>query len=83
MVFKHKIPVEIVGCGIYREPDGLAMSSRNTLLTERQRNSAPFIYEILKSVKGKFNFKNQTFSLKHGACANDIYCPRGGSCLER
>ena len=37
MVRQLALPVQIVGCSIVREEDGLAMSSRNTLLTEEER----------------------------------------------
>jgi pantoate--beta-alanine ligase len=40
-------PVRIVGCPIVREPDGLAMSSRNVYLTEGQRAQAPTISRAL------------------------------------
>lgn len=44
--------IEIVGCAILREEDGLAMSSRNTLLTPEQREAAPHIYKtICKATK--------------------------------
>ena len=43
MVRQLSMPVEIVPCSIVREPDGLAMSSRNQLLTPNQRASAPLI----------------------------------------
>ena len=39
--------VEIVTCPILRETDGLAMSSRNTLLSTEQRQSAPIIAKTL------------------------------------
>lgn len=52
------IPTEIIACKIYREKDGLAMSSRNTRLTKEQREAAPFIHKILKKVKNKFGTKN-------------------------
>jgi len=42
--------VNIVGCPIYRENDGLAMSSRNTRLLKKDRESAPFIYKTLEEV---------------------------------
>jgi len=41
-------PVEIVGCPIVREKSGLAMSSRNELLTENERVIAAHIYAVLK-----------------------------------
>ena len=40
-------PIEIVGGETVREPDGLAMSSRNLYLTEEQRKEAPVIYRSL------------------------------------
>lgn len=40
-------PIEIVQCPILREDDGLAKSSRNTLLTPAQREAAPHIYKCL------------------------------------
>ncbi|WP_457617031.1 pantoate--beta-alanine ligase [Lutibacter sp.] len=55
MVHKNKMPVKIIGCEIYRENDGLAMSSRNTRLSEKHRKAAPFIYKTLTQVKSKFN----------------------------
>jgi len=45
--------VEIVGCPIVREPDGLAMSSRNLLLTPEHRKSAPLIYQTLAEARNK------------------------------
>lgn len=58
MVKNHQIPVKIVGCDIYREDDGLAMSSRNARLTKAHRDAAPFIYKTLKEAKKKFGTKN-------------------------
>ena len=40
MVRQLALPVEIVGCAIVREKDGLAMSSRNTLLSAEERERA-------------------------------------------
>lgn len=40
--------INIVECPIIREADGLAMSSRNMLLTDDERRIAPYIYKSLK-----------------------------------
>ena len=53
-----KLPIKIVGCDIYREEDGLAMSSRNARLTKKHRNASPFIFETLKKAKIKFGINN-------------------------
>lgn len=47
MVRQLNSPVEIIPCPIVREPDGLAMSSRNTLLSPEQRNNAILISQTL------------------------------------
>ena len=48
MVKALGIPVEIVECPIVREKDGLAKSSRNTLLAPEERAIAPNIFKALK-----------------------------------
>ncbi len=53
MVKTLDIPVEIVASEIVREPDGLAMSSRNMRLTIAERNIAPKIYQVLAKLKEK------------------------------
>ncbi|MDO6760501.1 pantoate--beta-alanine ligase [Tamlana sp. 2_MG-2023] len=54
MVEKHDIPVNIVPCAIYREMNGLAMSSRNVRLKQEYKEAAPFIYKTLTAAKAKF-----------------------------
>jgi pantoate--beta-alanine ligase len=43
------LPVEVVACPTRREPDGLAMSSRNVYLTPEERAAAPVVYTALRS----------------------------------
>ncbi|MBI4947634.1 MAG: pantoate--beta-alanine ligase [Bacteroidetes bacterium] len=51
MVQTLSVPVEIVPCPTVREPDGLAMSSRNTFLNPDERKNAALIYKALMEVK--------------------------------
>lgn len=51
LVSDYNYPVEIIACPIIREKDGLAMSSRNTLLKKDERMEAAILYEILLKVK--------------------------------
>lgn len=41
-------PVTVVACAIVREPDGLAMSSRNVYLTPAERAAAPVLHRALQ-----------------------------------
>ena len=45
------IPVEIVGVPTMRDPDGLALSSRNRYLTPAERKLAPHLYETLLAAR--------------------------------
>jgi pantoate--beta-alanine ligase len=56
MVKTLHIPVEIIPCPIVREPDGLAMSSRNARLTPAERIAAPNIYEALCKIKENYSW---------------------------
>lgn len=49
MVRQLRLPVEIVECPIVRDTDGLALSSRNTLLDAAHRAAAPRIYATLRA----------------------------------
>ncbi len=48
MVRDLSIPVEVVGCPTVREPDGLAMSSRNAYLGAGERVAAPVVHAALQ-----------------------------------
>ena len=85
LVEKLSLPINIIGMPIYREKNGLAMSSRNMRLTPEQRESAKIIFETLVKVKGLFHqqtldevhqfventFNNSDFELEYFIIANE------------
>ncbi|HEX5476466.1 MAG TPA: pantoate--beta-alanine ligase [Burkholderiales bacterium] len=50
MVRQLVLPIEIVAGETVREPDGLAMSSRNAYLSAKERAEAPRLYQVLREV---------------------------------
>jgi len=62
MVRDLNLPVEIVVCPIVREPDGLAMSSRNAYLNPQQRQSALLLSRSLRNVRRLFDEGERTAS---------------------
>jgi len=54
MVRDLDLPIEIVVCPIVREPDGLAMSSRNLYLNPEQRQAALVLSRSLRAVEERF-----------------------------
>ena len=55
MVRDLHVPVEIVVCPIAREPDGLAMSSRNRFLNAEERQQALVLWRALEAVRQMFD----------------------------
>jgi pantoate--beta-alanine ligase len=55
MVRDLNLPIEIVVCPIVREPDGLAMSSRNAYLSPQERKSALVLQRSLTQVRNRFD----------------------------
>ncbi len=49
MAVDLSFPVEVVGCPTVREPDGLAMSSRNAYLAAEERVAAPVVHRALQA----------------------------------
>lgn len=86
MVEKNHLPVNVVGCPIFREDNHLAMSSRNERLTADERKEAAIIFKILTEAKEIFqkstpeetiqfvenSFKgNKTFNLEYFVIADE------------
>ena len=70
MVRHLQLPVSIVECPIVREADGLAKSSRNTLLAADERAIAPSIYKALK--ESLQYAKNHSLKETHDKVVADI-----------
>lgn len=87
LVEKENLPVNIIGCPIFREPNGLAMSSRNERLTSEEKEKASIIFKTISEAKKLFGTKsakevsefvsktfknNQTFELEYFEIANEV-----------
>ena len=88
LVKMEKMPLTIVPCAIVREPDGLAMSSRNERLKPEERAVAPLIHQILQEavqlkdkkspleitrwVADRFN-SNPSFTIEYFQIADDTF----------
>lgn len=55
-----QLDLNIIGCEIFREDSGLAMSSRNERLSSSARKEAAFIHQTLLTAKNKFGTKSAT-----------------------
>ncbi|OXE95400.1 pantothenate synthetase [Flavobacterium araucananum] len=64
MVEKTHLPVNVVGCPIFREDNQLAMSSRNERLTPEERKEAAIIYKILTLAKEIFQTESPEETIK-------------------
>src|SRR5919197_3299510 len=72
MVLDLNMPVDIVVCPIVREPDGLAMSSRNTYLDSQQRKSALVLHRALVQIEAVFG-KGERDSSRLVAAGKEVF----------
>jgi pantoate--beta-alanine ligase len=70
MVTDLCMPVTLIGAATVREPDGLAMSSRNQYLTEEERRKAPLIHQILSAAVERLRAGERDFAaIEHSGTA--------------
>ena len=62
MVVDLNFPIEIIGMPTRREEDGLAMSSRNSRLSEEERQKAPALYRALRTTRDKIRAGERDFA---------------------
>ena len=62
MVADLCMPIEIVAAQTVREPDGLAMSSRNQYLTDEERRKAPVIHQALLAAIARLRAGDNDFA---------------------
>ena len=74
MVRDLNFPVEIVICPIVREPDGLAMSSRNSYLNPDDRRRALTLHRSLNSVEDEFRAGERS-AARLIAAASNVFAP--------
>ena len=81
MVRDLNFPVEIVVGPIVREPDGLAMSSRNAYLSPQARKSALVLYRALSEVKKYFD-RDERNAAKLGEAGKQVMSQEPGARLD-
>ncbi len=72
MVEDLNVPIEIQSCPIIREPDGLAMSSRNRYLSPQERETAVVISQALNRVESQFKQGETSSELLAGKLRQDL-----------
>lgn len=66
------MPVEIEGVPTVREPDGLALSSRNQYLTPDERRAAPELYRALSDLAARIEAGERDFDAMERAAASSL-----------
>lgn len=85
------LPVKILGGGTVRESDGLAISSRNRYLSDKERHAAPALHQALLTSQGQLQAGNRDFkaleaagrlALEQAGFAVDYYTIRSQADLQ-
>ncbi|HET7570035.1 MAG TPA: pantoate--beta-alanine ligase [Gammaproteobacteria bacterium] len=72
MVVDLAFPIDIVGVATMREPDGLAMSSRNRYLDRDERDRASALYGALNDLAGRLRVGERDFAALEAAAVQDL-----------
>ena len=72
MVRDLNFPLEIVVCPVVREPDGLALSSRNVSLNPEERKAATVLYCALSAAKAKYDAGERDAEMLRAAMSSTI-----------
>jgi pantoate--beta-alanine ligase len=62
MITALNVPLDILAAETVRDPDGLALSSRNVYLDAQQRHEAPRLYQVLQGIKSALKQGDQRYS---------------------
>jgi pantoate--beta-alanine ligase len=81
MVRDLNFPVEVVACPIVREPDGLAMSSRNAYLSREERERALLLHRSLERAREEFQ-AGERDSARLISAASEIFAREDGVVLD-
>jgi pantoate--beta-alanine ligase len=81
MVRDLNLPVQIRVCPIVREPDGLALSSRNQYLSPEERQSAPVLYRTLMEVRRRIE-QGERDATKLSRLMSDSITQTAGAVLD-
>lgn len=66
------IPIKVIGCPTIREEDGLAMSSRNLLISDRARIKAPVLAEVMEELRDGLLAGGTMAALQENAAAKIV-----------
>jgi len=72
MIDDLQVDVELVAANTVREPDGLAMSSRNCYLTDREREVAPSLHSALETLADELRDGGANFSMRRDAALKEL-----------